>query len=104
MDKESTDLTEYFSKLAKEFADLLSENLLRDYTTTNEVMERIRKIREEIESYGWGISWNMPKQELTSSSVRITATLWRPRADLGPTEKKIYEEWLARNRAARDNK
>lgn len=93
MDKESANLDDYLTKLAQELADILSENLLCDPTTTDEAMKRARDIREEIESYGILITY-IGKLSDDLSNINIAVTLLKPKSGMSPEAQEIYQKWL----------
>ena len=89
--------------LAEELQKILRENLIRDPSQTDAAMARPRAIREEIESYGWTISWDVKIDLQNPEDIKVRIVLWKPKPNLSPEDQKLYDDWFTgrNNPAAR---
>ncbi|OGY62323.1 MAG: hypothetical protein A2745_03330 [Candidatus Harrisonbacteria bacterium RIFCSPHIGHO2_01_FULL_44_13] len=89
--------------LAEELQKILRENLIRDPSQTDAAMARARAIREEIESYGWTISWDVKIDLQNPEDIKVRIVLWKPKPNLSPEDQKLYDDWFTgrNNPAAR---
>jgi hypothetical protein len=77
-----------------EIKKLLGENLLKDPEEARAGLEKARKLRQELLSYGYPIKWEAVFDPKTLS-LEITVTAYKVRDDLTPELQAIYDKWLA---------
>jgi hypothetical protein len=78
--------------LAKEMKKLIAENFLN--APVDAVHERLDEIRIEIYRHGWNVTWNMSIDPAHPDRLDVQVDLWKPKPDMTPEEREIYDEWF----------
>ncbi|MDO8466897.1 MAG: hypothetical protein Q7S83_02025 [bacterium] len=84
-------------KLSEEMHGLLEKWLGKDGPECNAAIQRVGAIKKEINSFGFWVDWlaSMKLQpNPDDNKFEVTVTVSRPRPDLTPQEKEIYDIWF----------
>ena len=93
MDKK---IEERVKGLAMELQKTLEQNICKDPNSVHNQMTRAGKIRDEIESLGFLVTWELILNPIDPENPRITVTVWKPKKNLSPELQKIYDDWFAK--------
>lgn len=83
---------EIFSK-AEKIRDLLEKALPQSQEIAAPKIDEARRIRDELESMGFVVSWKAtlnPQTLVCEVEVKLT----RPKENMSPEEAKLYDAWL----------
>lgn len=92
------EVTERIKQQALQLQKLLQENILKDPELAKSGLEEAAKIRDEIQSMGFLVTWESGLQFDDSGNPKceVVVKVWKPKENLSPEDQKIYDEWFAK--------
>jgi hypothetical protein len=99
--EESIDNERIFS-LTDKLKDILEQYLLKDPAIAGSKMEEAKNIRRELESMGFLVEWIATFKPETFE-LEVEVKLWKPKSDMSPEDRAIYDKWLLSKAGIRDD-
>ncbi len=82
--------------LAEEMKKLMEENFLKPREVNEGVHARLKELADEIVSYGFYFERTFVIDPLKPGKLIVEIAIYKPKANLGPEEKKFYDDWFLR--------
>jgi len=101
----SKEIQERVQQLALEMHVLLEKNVLLDPQLAEKGMERAAQIRQEIESYGFLVTWElgMTIEDDQTPVAKVNVTIWQVKENLSLEERALYDQWFTRSSGIRND-